>query len=72
MSNVQALGGVNDIATRGQDASTANVGKNPPGPGGAKYKNDEYVPESVPDRLSAQGNIAPDSVVEASREADAA
>lgn len=67
---VGGLGSVNDIATRGQDASEANVGKNPSGPGGQKFKGENYSPpESVPGSISAEGYEAPASVVEASREA---
>lgn len=65
------LGGVNDISTQGADAAVHNVGHNPPGPGGEKYRGSEYyVPESVPDSISAEGNIAPESVVQASAEAE--
>lgn len=69
--HVEGLGGVNDIATQGKAASQANVGTKPPGPGGSLYKgSDYYTPESVPDSISAEGWIAPDSVVESSREAE--
>lgn len=68
---VQGLGGVNDIATQGQAASQANVGSNPPGPGGSQFKGEDYYqPESVPDSISAEGNVAPGSVTEASRETE--
>lgn len=68
---MDGLGSVNDIATRGQDASEANVGRNPPGPGGQKWKGENYYePESVPGSISAEGNEAPASVIEASREAE--
>ncbi|KAL6862227.1 hypothetical protein J3F83DRAFT_745455 [Trichoderma novae-zelandiae] len=60
-----------DILSQGQAASRANVGKNPPGPGGSQYKgSDYYTPESVPDSISAQGWIAPESVTQASRETE--
>lgn len=69
--NVGGLGGVNDIATKGQAASRNNVGNNPSGPGGSQFKgSDYYEPESVPDSISAEGNIAPDSTIQASREAE--
>lgn len=68
---VDGLGSVDDIATKGQAAATANVGRQAPGPGGNQYKGSEfYNPESVPDSISAEGNVAPASVVEASREAE--
>ncbi|KAF4966117.1 hypothetical protein FSARC_6168 [Fusarium sarcochroum] len=61
----------NDVASKGQDAQRTNVGRNPPGPGGSQFKGEDYYqPESVPDSISAEGNIAPDSVIEASREAE--
>jgi hypothetical protein len=65
------LGSANDIATQGKIASKANVGSNPQGPGGSKFKGSEYyTPESVPDSISAEGWIAPESVTEASRETE--
>ncbi|PHH61402.1 hypothetical protein CDD81_427 [Ophiocordyceps australis] len=69
--NTQGLGSLNDSATEGQQASRANVGSRPPGPGGSAFKgSDYYTPESVPDSISAEGNIAPGSVTQASREAE--
>ncbi|UNI16015.1 hypothetical protein JDV02_002493 [Purpureocillium takamizusanense] len=68
---VSGTGGVDDIATRGAQASRANVGSNPPGPGGQKYTGaDYYTPESVPDSISAEGWVAPESVTEASKETE--
>ena len=65
------LGGAHDIATKGQEAATANVGHNAPGVGGSQFKGqDYYTPESVPDSISAEGNIPPASVKEASRETE--
>ena len=65
------LGSVNDIATQGQEASVSNVGRKAPGVGGSQYKGEDYyVPESVPDSISAEGNIAPGSVNQASRESE--
>ena len=65
------LGSVNDIATQGQAASVANVGRKAPGVGGSQFKGEDYyTPESVPDSISAEGNIAPSSVNQASREAE--
>ncbi|KAF4493784.1 hypothetical protein FAGAP_10081 [Fusarium agapanthi] len=59
-------GGYND-----NDVVGANVGRNPPGPGGSQFKGEDYYqPESVPDSISAEGNIAPESVIESSREAE--
>ncbi|KAH0489883.1 hypothetical protein TgHK011_001375 [Trichoderma gracile] len=70
MSETQGLNS-DDILTQGQAASRANVGKNPPGPGGSQYKgSDYYTPESVPDSISAEGWVAPESVTEASRETE--
>lgn len=70
-SKTSGLGSADDIASRGQDAQRANVGKNPPGPGGSQYKgSDYYTPESVPDSISAEGWVAPESVTEASKEAE--
>ncbi|KAJ3485396.1 hypothetical protein NLG97_g6825 [Lecanicillium saksenae] len=65
---VSGLGGQDDIATRGQKAQISNVGTNPPGSGGSVYKGKHYDPDSVPDPNSAEGYIAPESAVEASRE----
>lgn len=60
-----------DILGEGQAASVANVGKNPPGPGGSHFKgSDYYTPESVPDSIAAEGRIAPESVTQASRETE--
>ncbi|KAL7813576.1 hypothetical protein V8C44DRAFT_49542 [Trichoderma aethiopicum] len=60
-----------DILGEGQAASAANVGKNPPGPGGSQFKgSDYYTPESVPDSIAAEGRIAPESVTQASRETE--
>lgn len=68
---VGGLGSVEDTATKGQDAATHNVGRKAPGVGGNPYPGSEYyTPEAVPDSISAEGNIAPSSVVEASREAE--
>ncbi|QUC16286.1 uncharacterized protein UV8b_00527 [Ustilaginoidea virens] len=60
-----------DIANMGQEASRSNVGANPAGVGGSRFKGDEYyTPESVPDSISAEGWVAPDSVVQGSKEAE--
>ena len=68
---VSGLGGAHDIATEGQAASQANVGAHPPGVGGSQWKGENYYqPESVPGSISAEGNEAPESVVEASRETE--
>lgn len=61
----------NDALLQGQDASVSNVGRNPPGPGGNAFKGENYyTPESVPDSISAEGYVAPESVTQASREAE--
>lgn len=63
----------NDILDQGASAVRNNVGSNPPGPGGSQFKGaDYYTPESVPDSVSAEGNVAPESVTQASREAELA
>lgn len=68
---VDGLGSTQDIATKGQDAATANVGRQAPGVGGNPYPGQEYyTPESVPDSISAEGNIPPKSVTEASKESE--
>ncbi|PON26539.1 hypothetical protein TGAM01_v204549 [Trichoderma gamsii] len=69
--DIEGLGSRDDIATKGEIASKANVGSNPPGPGGSQFKGSEYyTPESVPDSMSAEGWVPPESVTEASREAE--
>ncbi|EWG40926.1 hypothetical protein FVEG_03148 [Fusarium verticillioides 7600] len=71
VTKTSGLGAADDLASKGQEAQRANVGRNPPGPGGSQYKGEDYYqPESVPDSISAEGNIAPDSVIESSREAE--
>lgn len=63
----------NDILDQGASAVRNNVGSNPPGPGGSQFKGAEYyTPESVPDSISAEGNIAPESVTQATRESELA
>ncbi|KAH8808271.1 hypothetical protein F5884DRAFT_362609 [Xylogone sp. PMI_703] len=58
-----------DLPTQGQRASQANVGRDPPGPGGSAFKGDDYYrPDPVPDSTSAEGYIAPESTTEPSRE----
>lgn len=60
-----------DPLAQGEDASIANVGRNPPGVGGSQFQGENYyTPESVPDSISAEGNIAPASVTQASRETE--
>jgi len=60
-----------DMLAKGEAASLSNVGRNPPGVGGSKFRGENYyTPESVPDSISAEGNVAPESVVQASREAE--
>ncbi|KAL7944015.1 hypothetical protein V8C42DRAFT_94955 [Trichoderma barbatum] len=67
----RSAGNSSDIAAQGQAASRANVGRNPPGVGGSQFKGSEYyTPESVPDSISAEGWIAPESVTQASRETE--
>ncbi|KAF3356159.1 hypothetical protein VdG1_06487 [Verticillium dahliae VDG1] len=60
-----------DPLLQGEDASITNVGRNPPGPGGSKFKGEDYYkPESVPGSIAAEGNVPPASVTEASRETE--
>ncbi|EFY92146.1 hypothetical protein MAC_01747 [Metarhizium acridum CQMa 102] len=69
--HVEGIGGVGDIATQGKQATKANVGDKPPGPGGSQFKGDEYyTPESVPDSISAEGWIPPESVTQSSKETE--
>lgn len=38
---------------------------------GRQFKGDDYyVPESVPDSISAEGNIPPEGIIQASRETE--
>ncbi|PHH91781.1 hypothetical protein CDD83_10349 [Cordyceps sp. RAO-2017] len=68
---VEGLGGVDDIATRGKEASRVNVGRAPPGPGGSAHRGDKYyAPESVPDSIAAEGWLPPQSVTAASGESE--
>ncbi|KAF5494564.1 hypothetical protein CGCS363_v010284 [Colletotrichum siamense] len=61
----------NDVLLQGEGAVRNNVGTKPPGVGGNKFPgSDYYTPESVPDSISAEGNIAPESVTQASAEAE--
>lgn len=61
----------NDILDQGASAARNNVGSNPPGAGGAQFKGEDYYrPESVPDSISAEGYVAPESVTQASRETE--
>ncbi|KAF6836391.1 hypothetical protein CPLU01_03675 [Colletotrichum plurivorum] len=60
-----------DVLLQGEGAVRNNVGTKPPGVGGGKFKGaDYYTPESVPDSISAEGNVAPESVTQASAEAE--
>ena len=60
-----------DVAEFGRQAAQDNLPRNATGPGGSQFKgSDYYTPESVPDSISAEGNIPPDSVTQSSREAE--
>ncbi|KAL0569222.1 hypothetical protein V5O48_012748 [Marasmius crinis-equi] len=60
--NHSGLGG---IAAEGKEASIHNVGTDPPGPGGSQFPGDKYYrPEDVPDSISAEGHVAPESVTQ--------
>ncbi|KIL85048.1 hypothetical protein FAVG1_11476 [Fusarium avenaceum] len=70
VKQTSGLGAAEDLASKGQDAQRTNVGRNPPGPGGSQFKGADYEDaEFVPDSSSAEGNIAPESAIETSREA---
>lgn len=61
----------NEILDQGVSATRNNVGSNPPGPGGSQFKGEDYYrPESVPDSISAEGYVPPESVTQASRESE--
>ncbi|KAH6866196.1 hypothetical protein B0T10DRAFT_468080 [Thelonectria olida] len=71
ISATEGLGSGRNIMREGQEATRANVGANPPGPGGSTFKGDDYyVPKGVPDITSAEGLIPPESVTQSSREAE--
>ncbi|KAI3397534.1 hypothetical protein diail_10627 [Diaporthe ilicicola] len=55
-----------DILAQGDSAATANVGTNPPGPGGNKFPGSDYS-RPDPDSISAEGNVPPGSATEAPR-----
>ncbi|KAM4066781.1 hypothetical protein HRG_000809 [Hirsutella rhossiliensis] len=62
---VEGRGSAGDIATQGKQASRNNVGRNPP------FRGENcHAPESVPDSISAEGWLAPESVTEASKESE--
>lgn len=64
-------GSLGGIINEGQAAVQSNVGRNPPGPGGSRFKGEDYYnPESVPDSISAEGQVPPESVVSASKESE--
>ncbi|QGI81455.1 hypothetical protein CEK25_008184 [Fusarium fujikuroi] len=55
VKKTSGLGSADDLASKGQEAQRANVGRNPPGPGGSQFKGEDYYqPESVPDSISAE------------------
>lgn len=59
---------VHDPLREGEDAARANRRGSTSHP---HYKGEDYyVPESVPDSISAEGNIPPDSIIQASRETE--
>lgn len=61
----------NDILDQGASAARNNVGSSPPGPGGAQFKGEEYYrPGSVPDSISAEGYVPPESVTQPSKETE--
>lgn len=70
MTNQEGLRKTSDPLRSGQEASYVNVGHKPPAVGGAPFnkEEDDYQPQSVPDGMSAEGNIPPEIVSQASRE----
>lgn len=59
----------NDILDQGASAARNNVGSNPPGPGGEKFRGADYYTPN-PDIMSAEGNVPPESVTQASKESE--
>ncbi|KAK1996116.1 hypothetical protein LX36DRAFT_129957 [Colletotrichum falcatum] len=60
-----------DVLLQGEAAVRNNVGDNPPGIGGNNFRgSDYYLPEDVPDSISAENNVPPDSVTKSSAEAE--
>lgn len=67
----QRAGESRDVAEFGRQAAQDNLPRNATGPGGSQFRgSDYYTPESVPDSISAEGNIPPESVTQSSREAE--
>ncbi|KAJ9136690.1 hypothetical protein NKR23_g9589 [Pleurostoma richardsiae] len=70
----QSASGTNwgkDILEQGSSATRNNIRDNPSGPGGGKFRGDEYYQaEDVPDSTAAEGYIPPESVTQASRESE--
>lgn len=65
------LGKPGNIANDGLNATRQNVGRYPPGPGGSKFKGEDYfTPESVEGSIAAEGHEAPGSVTQASKETE--
>jgi hypothetical protein len=58
----------NDPLAQGFDATKANVGRTTGTVGGGKFKGEDYYNlEDVPDSIADQGEVAPESVIQASR-----
>jgi len=67
---IQDTGTPKDISEAGKDASESNIG-NRQTKGGSQFKGEDYYdPNSVPDSIASQGNLPPDSIIEASKEDD--
>lgn len=64
-------GGNGDALSEGKAAAESNVTSDSHLRHKGQFKgSDYYTPESVPDSISAEGNLAPESVVQSSREAE--
>ncbi|KAK8048378.1 hypothetical protein PG994_010108 [Apiospora phragmitis] len=63
--------GSGDALSEGREAVETNMAsKSHPSHKGEFKGSDYYTPESVPDSISAEGNVAPGSVTQASRESE--
>jgi hypothetical protein len=63
--------GRRDVMPEGREAVQSNLlREDQPGQKGQFKGEDYYTPESVPDSISAEGWVPPESVIQASREAE--
>lgn len=57
------MGGYGEAYDQGDDATRANVGRNPPGTGGSEFAGAKWQdPESVSDMRAEQGNIPGENI----------